>query len=363
MLLNIRLYLIVAPPRPSVVNCLSTSWVLNDIVTLLTKADDIVTLLTKVVDIQLPERKEIVKDSKVTTDDGLEYSFRARVISEFPSLCADSLPHDGPVARQLDGSPFRVKLRLKEGIEQQGLRPYRVPKPPLRDGSPGGLRFVWDGRSVNQAIKADSFLIPRVEDLIERIARLKYQANAKGITEMWISTLDLRTSFWQLTLDEASRPLTSFSTTAGTYQWTCVPMGRLTASQEMQRFTEGVLQPFSSSTTFEYTDAQGATKRAHGTSAVYIDDTCVVSFGTRQEHEILLLRVLKRMDVHNLKMQPAKCDFLRHEASFLGHVLRVDDILTQDSNISEFAAPHRHSKCPCIRVSVHLLPEVHLEIC
>ena len=121
-------------------------------------------------------------------------------------------------------------MRLKEGIEPQGRRPYRipesyrpemektiakllefkliepsishysnpvflVPKPPLRDGSPGGLRFVWDGRSVNRAIKADSFLIPRVEDLIERIARLKHEANAKGITEMWISTLDLRTSF------------------------------------------------------------------------------------------------------------------------------------------------------------------------
>jgi hypothetical protein len=111
-------------------------------------------------------------------------------------------------------------------------------------------------------------------------------------------------------------------------------MGLLTASQEMQRFAEGVLQPFSSSTTFEYTDAQGLNKRAYGTAAVYIDDTCVVSFGTREEHEILLLRVLKRMDVHNLKMQPAKCDFLRHAASFLGHILRADGILTQDSKIS-----------------------------
>ncbi len=102
----------------------------------------------------------------------------------------------------------------------------------------------------------------------------------------------------------------------------------------MQRFAEGVFQPFSSSTTFEYTDTLGATKRAHGTAAVYIDDTCVVSFGTREEHKILLLRVLKRMDVYNLKMQPAKCDFLRHEVSFLGHVLRTDGILTQDSKIS-----------------------------
>ncbi len=74
-----------------------------------------------------------------------------------------------------------------------------------------------------------------------------------------------------------------------------------------------MLQPFSSSTTFEYTDAQGT---------------------THEEHEILLIRVLKRMDVHNLKMQPAKCDFLHHETSVLGLVLRTDDILTQDSKIS-----------------------------
>ena len=88
--------------------------------------------------------------------------------------------------------------------------------PPLRDGSPGGLRFVWDGRSVNRVINADSLLIPRVEDLIERITRLKHEAHTKGITEMWISTLHLRTSCWEVTLDEVSHPLTSFSTTVGT---------------------------------------------------------------------------------------------------------------------------------------------------
>jgi hypothetical protein len=123
-----------------------------------------------------------------------------------------------------------VKLRLKEGVQPQGRRPYLipesyrsemertiakllefkliepsvsqysnpvflVPKPPLRDGNPGGLRFVWDGRSVNHAIKTDSFLILPVENLIERIARLKHEANVKGCLEMWVSTLDLRSSF------------------------------------------------------------------------------------------------------------------------------------------------------------------------
>ncbi len=92
-------------------------------------------------------------------------------------------------------------MRLKEGIEPQGRRQYRipegyrpevektiakllefkliepsishysnpvflVPKPPLRDGSPGGLRFVWDGRSVNRGNHGDVDLHTRSQDLL-----------------------------------------------------------------------------------------------------------------------------------------------------------------------------------------------------
>ncbi len=238
-----------------------------------------------------------------------EASFRQEVTREFPPLCDDSLPPDGPVSRLLYGSKL-LEFKLIEPSSSLCSNPvFLVPKPSLRDGSPGGLRFVWDGRSVNRTIKTDSSLIPRVEDLIERVARLKHEANAEGCLEMWICTLDLRTSFWQLTLDEDSRPLISFSTPAGTYMGT-FPMGLLTACQERERFAEIVLQPFTSTNIFEYQDAQGALNRAFGTAASYIDDTCAVSFGTREELEILLLHVLKRMDAHNLRMQPARCEFL-----------------------------------------------------
>ena len=55
--------------------------------------------------------------------------------------------------------------------------------------------LVWDGRSVNNGIDFDSYMIPRVEDLMDRIGRLKHLAHANGKDEMWISSLDLRTSF------------------------------------------------------------------------------------------------------------------------------------------------------------------------
>ena len=83
-------------------------------------------------------------------------------------------------------------------------RVFLVPKPPRPDGSYAGLRFVFDGRQINQAIETDSHFVPRVEELIDRVARLKYEAEKAGETNLIISCLDQRTSFWQLALAEAA---------------------------------------------------------------------------------------------------------------------------------------------------------------
>ena len=121
-------------------------------------------------------------------------------------------------------------------------------------------------------------------------------------------------------LDEDSRPLTSFSCTSGQFQWICIPMGLLVSSAEMQRFSESVLKDFANSNTFGYFNAQGHVITAYDSTVVYIDDISVVSFGTRDEHEILLCRILHRMNVCHLRKQPSKCEFFRHEAAFLGHI-------------------------------------------
>ncbi len=47
-----------------------------------------------------------------------------------------------------------------------------MPKPDNKDGAKGGKQLVWDGRSVNNAIEFDAFMIPRVEDLMDRIGGL-----------------------------------------------------------------------------------------------------------------------------------------------------------------------------------------------
>ena len=263
----------------------------------------------------------------------VEEKFRAQISKDFKDLCSDSLPTQGPSALLPDGTPYKVKLKLKPNVEPESRRQFRipeayreelrrtiddlvkykliepsvspysnpvflVPKPPRPDGSYAGLRFVFDGRSINRAIVFDSHMIPRVEEIIDRIAILKFEAERAGKKHMIISTLDQKTSFWQLALDEDSRPITSFNAAGSSWQWTCLPMGIVTASAHLQRFTEALLKPFSG-TTFEYEtrgeDGSRVIHTACGTSLGYIDDVCVVSFGTEelavQEHEILLRRV------------------------------------------------------------------------
>ena len=297
-----------------------------------------------------------------------EDDFRAKLLSRFPDLCSDHLPESGPSAGWPDGSQQSVKLRLKPGKTPEGRRQFRlpasmreeldrtiqellkykliepslspysnpiflVPKPPKKDGSSGGWRFVWDGRSVNQAIESDSYMIPTIDSLLDRVAQLKEQAVKAGIgQQMWLSGIDLRTSFWQVPLHEESRPLTAFSTSVGSYQWTCLPMGLVVSSAHLQRWIESVLRPFSSMT-FSYTDAAGKACTGYGTAMAYVDDSLVISLGSHEAHEALLWKVLESMNRANARIQPAKSEFFRESIDFLGHRLSADGIQQQDRKL------------------------------
>ena len=90
---------------------------------------------------------------------------------------------------------YREELRrtiddlVKYKLIEPSISPYSnpvflVPKPPRPDGSYAGLRFVFDGRSINRAIVFDSHMIPRVEEIIDRIAILKFEAERAGKKRM-----------------------------------------------------------------------------------------------------------------------------------------------------------------------------------
>jgi len=66
---------------------------------------------------------------------------------------------------------------------------------------------------------------------------------------------------------------------------------------------------------------------------VYLDD--IVIYGSSlQEHNKRLTEVLQRLRKHNLKLQVEKCEFLRKEVTYLGHIISEDGILPDPAKVS-----------------------------
>jgi hypothetical protein len=65
---------------------------------------------------------------------------------------------------------------------------------------------------------------------------------------------------------------------------------------------------------------------------VYLDD--IIVFGeTLQSHD-KLREVFARLRMHNLKLQPDKCEFLRKEVTYLSHKLTASGLCPDPENIA-----------------------------
>ena len=60
---------------------------------------------------------------------------------------------------------------------------------------------------------------------------------------------------------------------------------------------------------------------------IYLDDVIIFS-PTVEEHLERLEAVFSRLKQHNLKLKPSKCEFLKCEVTYLGHVVSEAGIRT-----------------------------------
>ena len=58
----------------------------------------------------------------------------------------------------------------------------------------------------------------------------------------------------------------------------------------------------------------------------FLDDILIVSKGSEQEHEKLIMNVLEKLDKVNLALKLSKCEFFQNEVNWLGHKLSLDGI-------------------------------------
>lgn len=85
-------------------------------------------------------------------------------------------------------------------------------------------RLVVDFRKLNKKFIADKLPLPRIDNILDQLGRSK-----------WFSVVDLASGFHQVTLDEESRDLTSFSVDKGPFRFTRLPFGLSVSPNSFQR--------------------------------------------------------------------------------------------------------------------------------
>ncbi|KAB0793022.1 hypothetical protein PPYR_12642 [Photinus pyralis] len=200
----------------------------------------------------------------------------------------------------------QVNKMLEDNVIEPSYSPWNSPiwVVPKKSDASGTKkwRIVVDYRKLNDITIGDSFPLPNISDILDQLGHSKYY-----------SVIDLKSGFHQIKMDKNDAPKTAFSTPTGHYQFNRMPFGLKTAPATFQRLINNVLIGLNNQKCF-----------------VYLDDI-VVHGDTLENHNIRLKEVFQRLADHNLKIEPDKCEFLRKEVSYLGHII-TDEGVKPDPN-------------------------------
>ena len=140
----------------------------------------------------------------------------------------------------------------------------------------------------------------------------------------YFSVFDSATGFHHIKMDPKDCYKTAFSTPHGHYEFDRMPFGSKTAPATFQRLMDTTLTGLIGTELF-----------------VYFDDIFIFA-DTLEEHEEKVNNLLQRLRKANLDLQPDKCEFLRPEIVYLGHIIDKNGVRPDPKKIiavKEFPGP------------------------
>ena len=191
----------------------------------------------------------------------------------------------------------------KKGVIQKSTSPWSSAIVLVKKKN-GGIRPCVDYRRLNALVRPEGFPMPRIQDCLDAVA---------GAT--LFSVFDLTNGYFQIPLKKEDIPKSSFVTKYGQYEFKTMPFGLNSASSTFQRTMELVMAGL------QWT-----------TCLIYIDDIIVFSKNF-EEHISRVEEVLSRISRAGLKLRPDKCEMLKGETTFLGHVVSGSGIRPCADNI------------------------------
>ena len=195
----------------------------------------------------------------------------------------------------------KIKLELDTLVEKDVIVPVTQPTDwvsamVVAMKKNGTLRVCIDPRSLNKALKRELFPLRTLDDVLPELSKARV-----------ISTIDLKSAFWQVQLDEASSMLTTFATPYGRHRWLRLPFGLKVSSEVFARKLEECIG-----------DLEGVFSIA--------DDLMVCGTGATDEeatrdHDKKLEALLERCERARIKLNSEKMRLKQKSVSFLGHLV------------------------------------------
>ncbi|UYV80120.1 K02A2.6-like [Cordylochernes scorpioides] len=215
-----------------------------------------------------------------------------------------SFPVSGEIKQnRYEQRPYRVspaerrviQSEVKKMMETKIIRPSSSPwaSPVIlvrkKDGS---LRFCVDYRRLNKITKKDVHPLPRIDDALDTLSGSRY-----------FSTMDMRSGYWQIEVDDKDREKTAFITPDGLYEFNVMPFGLCNAPATFERMIDNVLRGLK-----------------WDMCLCYLDD--IVVYGSIfKEHLTRLYKVLRCIQQAGLCLNYKKCHFASRQITILGHVV------------------------------------------
>lgn len=203
----------------------------------------------------------------------------------------------------------QVKTLLDNDIVSPSNSPYNsplwvVPKKPDSLGNKR-WRMVIDFRALNEKTIGDAYPLPNITEILDQLGSAKY-----------FSVFDLASGFHQIPMHESDAQKTAFTTPYGHYHFKRMPFGLKNAPATFQRLMDQVLSGLQGIELF-----------------VYLDDI-VLYASSLSEHELKFNKLADRLRKANLKLQPDKCEFLRKEVTYLGHIISTNGVRPDPQKIT-----------------------------
>ena len=210
--------------------------------------------------------------------------------------------------------PYRTPIKNREVIDKainemldadvikRSRSPWSFPVV-IVDKKDGSKRFCVDFRKLNQITKKNSYPLPLIDDILALLGKAKF-----------FTSLDLKSGYWQVAMDEKDKEKTAFACHKGLFEFNVMPFGLSNAPAVFQELMSVVLQG------------------CNDFATAYLDDIMVFS-STLEEHLEHLSIIFGKLKQHNLKLKLKKCSFLQLETNYLGFVISEEGIKPDEKKI------------------------------